>query len=239
MVSLDISRLRANVAAVRLEMDAALQRAGRALGDVKMVAVTKTVETETALACFKEGVADLAENRVQLLLKKQEEIAKNAPEIIPRWHLIGNLQTKKINQILGKITLFHGLDSVALAQELETRATKQSLRMEALLEVNLSGEATKHGFSEEALLREAGFIKQLKFLKIKGLMTMAPLGEAPDKIRALFVRCRELRNRLQLFLDQELPELSMGMSQDYPIAIEEGATLVRIGTKLFEGVQGI
>jgi pyridoxal phosphate enzyme (YggS family) len=216
---IDIARLRANLAGVEERIAAACVRAGRRRTDVTLVAVTKTVSAEIAAMLPELGVVDLGENRPQELWRKAEALPASV-----RWHMIGHLQRNKIDRTLPIASLIHAVDSVRLLDALEAEAIKQDRDVEVLLEVNVSGEASKQGFAPTALPDLSG----LTHVKVRGLMTMAMLQDA-EKCRPTFARLRELRDRLGL------EHLSMGMSNDFEIAIEEGATFIRLGSILFEG----
>jgi PLP dependent protein len=218
-MSIDIARLRANIAAVEERVAKACARAGRRRSEVTLVAVTKTVSAEIAVLLPEAGVVDLGENRPQELWRKAETLTS------VRWHMIGHLQRNKIERTLPIASLIHAVDSVRLLQALDAEAIKQNREINVLLEVNVSGEASKQGFAPTELPELGGLTR----VKVRGLMTMAMLQDA-QKCRPTFVRLRELRDRLGL------EHLSMGMSNDFEIAIEEGATFIRLGTVLFEGV---
>jgi pyridoxal phosphate enzyme (YggS family) len=186
--------------------------------NVKLVAVTKNVPVEDISLVYELGCRDFGENRVQDALPKIEELP---PDI--RWHFIGTLQKNKVKKVVGNFALIHSVDSVELAQEI----SKQGIDTSILLQVNTSGEESKQGFTEDEFRRDLAMIQKMPYIQVKGLMTMAPLTEDVDQIRMCFRRLRELRDELGL------KELSMGMSHDYKIAIEEGATIVRIGSAIF------
>ena len=191
-----------------------------------LIAVSKNQPLEAILEAYAVGCRDFGENRVQEALPKIEA----APDDI-RWHLIGSLQRKKVPQVIGKFALIHSVDSVALAEKIATCSDKAGLQTSILLQVNTSGEETKQGFSPAELKSSFSDLASLKGLNIQGLMTMAPLSEDENVIRAAFRGLRELRDDLEG--KARLPDLSMGMSQDYLIGIDEGATLVRVGRAIF------
>lgn len=186
--------------------------------NVKLVVVTKNVPVEDISLVYELGCRDFGENRVQDALPKIEELP---PDI--RWHFIGTLQKNKVKKVVGNFALIHSVDSVELAQEI----SKQGIDTSILLQVNTSGEESKQGFTEDEFRRNLAMIQKMPYIQVKGLMTMAPLTEDVDQIRMCFRRLRELRDELGL------KELSMGMSHDYKIAIDEGATIVRIGSAIF------
>ncbi len=213
-------KLRANLDAVEGRIAKACARAGRKRSDVALVVVTKNVTADIAALLPEMGVLDLGENRPQELWRKAELLPMDV-----RWHLIGHLQRNKIERTLPLVQFIHAVDSVRLLQALEQEAARQQRQVDVLLEVNASGEASKQGFAPTNLPD----LGALKHLRVRGLMTMAALQE-PEACRPTFVTMRQLRDRLRL------EHLSMGMSNDFAVAIEEGATFIRLGTVLFEGI---
>ena len=198
--------------------------------EVTLVAVTKSVDSDKAEELIKAGVNNCAENRVDKLLQKKQGL-QNHPDI--KWHLIGNLQRRKVKLIVNEIDCFHALDSLKLAEEIQKRAEKQ---LACFVEVNVSGEESKQGISPDELFPFLESLASLTKIKVVGLMTMAPKDASADQIRKVFGTLKELRDLVQ---KKELPhapctELSMGMSQDFQLAIEEGATFIRVGTALFK-----
>ncbi|MDR0297971.1 MAG: YggS family pyridoxal phosphate-dependent enzyme [Streptococcaceae bacterium] len=220
-----------NISAVRARVENAAQLAGRNPEDVRILAVTKYSEAEIAREFAENGVLDLAENRVDKLLEKQAALSE-LTEI--RWHLIGNLQTRKVKDIINHVAVFHALDSLKLAREIDKRAAHV---VDCLLEVNISGEASKHGLMPDELtdtLFEA--LEQLTNVRIIGLMTMAPIDAENDELTEIFGRAHELQQRIASKKMHQIPctELSMGMSQDFEVAIAQGATMVRIGREFLK-----
>ena len=217
-----------DVAAVRARIAAAAARGCRSADDVSIVAVTKGHPLERAREAAAAGLLDLGENRVQEALAKQDAW----PDAPVRWHLIGHLQRNKAKLAAGRFALIHSLDSVRLADALESAATAAGIVQEVLVEVNVACEPQKSGvLPEEApdLVRHAA---TLDHLRLRGLMTMAPYTPDSTVQRRAFRQLRELRDRLATS-DLDLGVLSMGMSDDFEIAVEEGATMVRLGTVLF------
>lgn len=197
--------------------------------DITMVAVTKSVDSNAANELVELGVTDLAENRVDKLLEKKQSLLQNQQI---KWHLIGNLQRRKVKLIINEIDYFHALDSLRLAQEIQKRAEHQ---INCFIEVNVSGEESKHGIQPKEL---PSFIEELEGLdkiNVMGLMTMAPYEASQQEVRDIFSTLKRLQESMKKLNLQYAPctELSMGMSQDFKTAIEEGATFVRIGTALF------
>ena len=209
----------------------AMQAAGRPEGSVRLVAATKTVSVERIREAIAAGLMLAGENRLQEALSKIEAL-RSEPI---RWHFIGQLQRRKARSVIGVFDLIHSVDSLELAEEIDRRAEAAGLRQDILLEVNIGEEATKAGFNSEDLERALPQLGALMHVAVKGLMTIPPPVKDSEEARPYFRRLRELAARLS---QQRIPgismdELSMGMSNDYPVAIEEGATLVRVGTAIF------
>lgn len=225
--------LRSRLYDVEARIHKACDRAGRARSEVTLVAVTKTVSAEVAAVLPRLGILHLGENRPQELWKKSAELPGDV-----RWHLIGHLQRNKIERTLPLVHLIHSVDSVRLLASLEEASAGRPAPLPFLLEVNASREASKGGFAPEALPGILTQLNALQNLQLQGLMTMAAFEEDAERCRPTFRDLHELRDRLRRELApvHTLQHLSMGMSNDYAVAIEEGATLVRIGTALFEGM---
>jgi len=212
-------------------IDAACSRSGRNPDQVRLVAVSKTRPPAAVLELARAGQVLFGENRVQEALVKID-----APELTGlnlSWHLIGHLQKNKARHVAGRFDLIHTVDSMNLAAELDRRSGLSGCRQPVLLQVNQAGESTKSGVSQENLEPLARQVVELENLDLRGLMTIPPLSADPEDSRRWFCGLRELRDRLERVLDRSLPELSMGMSDSYECAVEEGATLVRVGTALF------
>ncbi|WP_010631022.1 YggS family pyridoxal phosphate-dependent enzyme [Sporolactobacillus vineae] len=207
---------------------AACLRSGRRREDVTVLAVTKYVTVQTAREAVDSGILNIAENRKEGLIEKQDAIRDS--RIV--WHLIGTLQTRKVKDVVDRIDYFHALDRLKLAEEINKR--KKTGKLKCFIEMNISGEATKHGISEEELDGFIDALGQLEHISVVGLMTMAPYTEDKELIRQVFRKLRRDRDRIRARKLDYAPctELSMGMSHDYQIAVEEGATFVRIGTAL-------
>jgi pyridoxal phosphate enzyme (YggS family) len=223
--------LRQRLALVEDRIQAACVRAGRPRSAVTLVAITKTVSAASAALLPELGVIDLGESRPQELWNK----APILPTTV-RWHLVGHLQRNKIERTLPLVHLIHSVDSLRLLTALEQEAGKGGRPVDALLEVNASREANKHGFTPEELPGLVSQVAALQYVRVHGLMTMAAFEENPERCRPTFALLRELRDGLRVTLPEphRLEHLSMGMTNDFEVAIEEGATLVRIGTALFE-----
>ena len=216
------------LAQVRERMADAARKSGRTAEQIELVAVSKTHAAEKVREAIEAGQLLFGESRVQEARAKIPLLPSRL-----RWHFIGHLQKNKIRQALPLFELFHGIDSLALAQEMERIAEEEGIRPRVLLEVNVAGEASKHGFSPETLRCDLEAALSLGRLTIEGLMTLPPLAPEAEASRRYFVALRELRDQLEAEFEVRLPQLSMGMSGDFPIAIEEGATLVRVGTAIF------
>ena len=223
--------LRERISAVEARMSAACQRAGRDRTTITLVAITKTVSIRVAAMLPELGIVDLGENRPQELWKKAAAI----PGI--RWHFTGHLQRNKIDPTLALTTLIHTLDSERLALAVHEFGVKRGQPVPVLLEVNCSREAAKGGFAPEELPAVADELMALSGLRPDGLMTMAAHVENPEECRPAFVELRGLRDSLRTRTGLALPQLSMGMSNDFESAIEEGATFIRVGTTLFAGLE--
>ncbi|MBA3272406.1 MAG: YggS family pyridoxal phosphate-dependent enzyme [Chthoniobacterales bacterium] len=217
-----------NLEQVLSRVAAAAEKAGRQIGDIELIAISKKQPAENVRAAFDAGQTTFGESRVQ-------EARVKIP-LLPsalRWHFIGQLQKNKIRHALPLFELFHSVDSLALAMDMRRIAEEEGVRPRVLLEVNVAGEGSKLGFSPDALRRDIEALLALARIDIEGLMTIPPLAAAPEESRTYFIALRELRDGLEREYDVRLPHLSMGMSNDYPIAIEEGATFVRVGTAIF------
>lgn len=229
-------RCRANLEAVRERAAAACRRAGRDPADVLIVGVTKYVDEAATRLLLEAGCHDLAESRPQSLWRKAEALAAAVPP--PRWHLIGHLQRNKIRRTLGLLTLLHSLDSQRLLEAIEAEAAAAGRVCEALVEVNISGDPGRTGVPEAEVAAVLEAAADCPHVRIRGLMGMAGLPEDPGGAglaRRQFAQLREIRDRLAIPA-VPLEELSMGMSDDFEDAILEGATIVRIGSALWEGI---
>jgi pyridoxal phosphate enzyme (YggS family) len=225
-------RLQQNLAQVEEQIAAACRRVGRDRSEVRLVAVTKYVTAPVAQQLVELGVADLGESRPQELWHKAAAVTGSV-----RWHLVGHLQRNKVQRTLPLVDLIHSVDSLRLLDALQSTAAALQRRVCILAEFHLSGESTKQGFApaELGLLAEA--LAARPALQLEGLMTMAALDADETQARRTFQQLRHLRDQLAGKLGRPLPELSMGMTRDFPWAIAEGATLIRVGSALFEGLQ--
>ena len=223
------SDLALNLAAVRDRIAAAERVSGRPAGSVTLVGVVKTQAPGTLVAAVALGLTELGENRVQEAEGHQEAVGRSAV----RWHMIGHLQRNKAGRAVEMFDMVHGVDDLELARALSRRAEAIGRRMPVLIEVNVSGEASKFGIAPTGAAELAEGVEALSGLELRGLMTVGAPVTDPQEARPGFARLRDLRDALAVRLARPLPELSMGMSGDYEVAIEEGATLVRVGSALF------
>lgn len=220
----------ANLAAVRDRLDRAAAAAGRAPGDIRLIAVSKTFGVPHVEAAAAAGLRDLGENRVQEALQKQA-----ATSALPvRWHLVGHLQSNKARKAVG-FDWIHSVDSAALLGRLDRAAAEAGRSPRVLIQADLAGEATKHGAPEAEARRIVDAAAECRAVRLRGLMVMPPWSDDPEAARPWFRRLRALRDALQARAPAavRLDELSMGMSRDFEVAVEEGATMVRVGTALF------
>src|SRR5881628_3120320 len=217
-----------NVACVREQIAQAAAKARRAVDEIELVAITKTHPAEKVREAIEAGQTLFGESRVQEARAKIPELPSNL-----RWHFVGHLQKNKIRHALPLFELIHSVDSLALAQEINRIAEEEGLHPRVLLEVNVAGEGSKFGFKPDKLRAEMESLLALPRLSILGLMTIPPVAEEAEASRKYFVALREVRDRLQTEFHVDLAQLSMGMTQDYAVAVEEGATLVRVGTAIF------
>lgn len=221
------------IAAVRSSIAEACNKAGRDPGEVTLIGVSKVFPVECAEAAVMAGLSDLGENRVQELLPKIERFEEIG--LSANWHLIGTLQKNKVKYIIGKTHLIHSVNTIELAEEISKRSSNAGLVTDVLIQANVSGEESKHGFAPEELDRFCNMAGDMNGIRVRGLMTMAPIQTYEGEARSVFAKTREIYEQLR----SEVPDpaawniLSMGMSQDYEYAILEGATCVRIGTAIF------
>jgi PLP dependent protein len=217
-----------NLERVREQIMQVAAKTGRSENEVELVAITKTHPAERIREAVEAGQTLFGESRVQEARAKIPELPSNL-----RWHFVGHLQKNKIRHALPLFELFHGVDSLALAREMNRMAAEEGGHPRVLLEVNVAGEGSKFGFKAETLRTEIELLLDLPRLSLEGLMCIPPLADEAEASRKFFMQLRELRNSLEKEFDVKLPHLSMGMTQDFWIAVEEGATLVRVGTAIF------
>lgn len=242
-------KLSDNVKRIRERMAAACERRGRSLDEVRLVAVTKTVEVDVVRTAVEAGLLDLGESRVQELIRRagmvrehlnrRRSMDRTEIPADPRWHMVGHLQRNKVRALLPWVQMIHSVDSLRLAEEISDEAVRLDRVVPVLIEVNVSGEKSKYGIAVGAVPHLAENLADSPGIRIVGLMTMAPYSENPQDARPHFARLYEVMEDMQTerILGPDFRELSMGMSSDFEVGIEEGATLVRVGTALFEGVQ--
>ncbi|MCM8765811.1 MAG: YggS family pyridoxal phosphate-dependent enzyme [Candidatus Omnitrophica bacterium] len=223
--------LRENLAKVEERIERACRKVGRDPEEITLVCVTKGVEIEKISEIVNLGVTDIGENRVQEALKKFEQL--QAGQSI-KWHMVGHLQSNKAKYAVRIFDLIHSVDSLKLAEEINRQAERINKIQEILVQVNVSGEKTKFGIKPEDLFSLGEEILKFKNLRLRGLMTIAPIVESPEDARFCFRKLRELRDEFNYLTNYQLTILSMGMSQDFEVAIEEGANMVRIGTAIFK-----
>ena len=219
-----------NVAEVEANIQKACERAGRSRDEVTLIAVSKTKPVSDIYEVMETGIKDYGENKVQELCDKIETISEPL-----NWHMIGHLQRNKVKYIVDKVRMIHSVDSLRLAQQISSEAVKKGVDVDILIEVNVAEEASKFGISTEAVIQLAEDISKLPAVHIRGLMTVAPFTENPEDNRPYFRNLRQLAVDIaRKNIDNvTINELSMGMTGDYEVAIEEGATMVRVGTGIF------
>ena len=222
--------LKENLANVEKNIEQACKNAGRSRDEVTLIAVSKTKPVEMLQEIYDENIRDFGENKVQELCSKMEQLPSDI-----RWHMIGHLQRNKVKYIVGKVELIHSVDTYRLAEEINIQAKKQNVIVPILVEVNIAHEESKFGITAEDAILLVEEISKLENIRIKGLMTIAPYVENPEDNRLYFRKIKQLsvditnKNIDNVFMEI----LSMGMTGDYMVAIEEGATMVRVGTGIF------
>jgi len=226
----ETSSIAANLERVRERVARAAERAGRRADEITIVAVSKTFSVEVIRAAHEAGLRHFGENRVQEFDAKHAKLSDLGDTI---WHFIGHLQSNKAHRAVRLFDRIDCVDSLSLAHKLETAAATEHLRLPVLIEVHLGREATKSGVAEKDLPELAAGFSQLPHLELQGLMTIPPYSDGPEDARPYFRKLRELRDALRRETGFALPVLSMGMSHDFEVAIEEGATEIRVGTALF------
>jgi PLP dependent protein len=217
-----------NLERVRTQIGEAAKKRGRSAGDIELVAISKTHEAEKMRLAFEAGQQLFGESRVQEARAKIPLLPSAA-----RWHFVGRLQRNKVRHALPLFELFHSVDSLELARDMNRIADEEGLRPRVLLEVNVAGEGSKIGFAPEILREQMETLLGLQRLTIEGLMTIPPIAPEAEASRRYFVTLRELRDQFASEFQIALPHLSMGMTGDFTVAVEEGATLVRVGTAIF------
>ena len=222
--------IKENLEDIKIKIDAACRRAGRQNTEVTLIAVSKTKPLSMIEEAYAAGMREFGENKPQEMRDKSKAL-----EVPVHWHMIGSLQTNKIKYVVGTACMIHSVDSISLAAAIEKEAAKKELVMDILLEVNMAEEESKHGFSSKDVLVAVSELAKMSHLRLRGLMTVAPYTENAEENRIYFRKMKELlvdinaKNIDNVCMDS----LSMGMSSDYEVAIEEGATMVRVGTGIF------
>jgi len=223
--------IKENIDEILKRTAAAAMRSGRSPEDITVIAVSKTVDGERAREAVECGLVNLGENRVQELVSKYEQLS----DMDVRWHLIGNLQKNKVKYIIDKTTLIHSVENSELANEINKRAQKNNIISSVLIELNIGQEESKFGLDEENVYSFVKDMEQFENIRVLGLMTVAPFSENPEDIRWVFKKMKGIYDKISdmKFKNTEMKYLSMGMTNDFEIAIEEGANIVRIGTAVF------
>ncbi len=217
-----------NLRTVQQRIESAAKRAGRDASDIRLVVVSKNRTIETIREAMHAGATRFGENRAQEFARKQQE----EPGL--EWHFVGHLQTNKVGLVAGKVALIHSVDSLRLAECISVRAQEADIIQEVLVQVNVSGEESKYGLAEAEAVHACREMSEMPGIAVCGLMTMAPLTEEPEEARPVFRAARLLRDEMQRACPKaHLRWLSMGMSGDFEVAVEEGANLLRIGTAVF------
>jgi pyridoxal phosphate enzyme (YggS family) len=231
--SMNQNNIRENIDNIRMRVEKAALKAGRKPEEIKIIAVTKNIAPDKIIEAIDAGIVDLGENRVQELQDKINTI--NALKKNANWHMIGHLQRNKVKYLIDSVDMIHSLDSIELATEMDKRAQKADRIIDVLVQVNIAGEKSKFGIYEDRVMDFVKKVSKCKNIKVKGLMTIAPLVQDPEDARFVFKQLRKI------FIDIsrenidniDMDYLSMGMSNDFEVAIEEGANIVRIGTAIF------
>ncbi len=222
--------IRDNIISINDNIEKICRRIGRNPSEVEVIAVTKTVDADAINYVIACGAENIGESKAQEIMSKYEKIIKKV-----KWHLIGHLQTNKVKYIIDKVDLIHSVDSLSLAEEIDKRATKAGLIKDILIQVNVAEEASKFGIKYDEIDRFLEQLQKYENIQVKGFMTIAPYFEDVELVRPIF---RRLKEKFDQIAGLDMPKvqmtyLSMGMTNDYPVAIEEGANLVRIGTGIF------
>jgi pyridoxal phosphate enzyme (YggS family) len=223
--------IRENIDDIVKKIEAACKKVGRNPNDITLIAVSKTVESPKVREAFAAGVDNLGENRVQELVKKYEDLK----DIDIKWHMIGHLQKNKVKYIIDKTVLIHSVESLSLAEEIDKRAKKAGIVANVLIELNIGEEESKFGIKEENVYDFVKSMEEFENIKVSGLMTVAPFCENPEDVRWVFKKMKDIYDKISAMnlKNAEMKYLSMGMTNDFEIAIEEGSNMIRIGTAIF------
>ncbi len=223
--------IKENIDSIMKKIDTACKKTGRNPKDITLLAVSKTVESDRAKEAVEAGIKNLGENKVQELVKKYEEL-KN---INVKWHMIGHLQKNKVKYIIDKNILIHSVESLSLAEEINKRARNSNLTADVLIELNIGEEESKFGINEDNVYDFIRSMEQFENIRVLGLMTVAPFCENPEDVRWVFKTMKNIYSKISIMnlRNTEMKYLSMGMTNDFEIAIEEGSNIIRIGTAIF------
>ncbi|MDI9496301.1 MAG: YggS family pyridoxal phosphate-dependent enzyme [Bacillota bacterium] len=223
--------IRENIDDIVKKIEAACKKVGRNPNDITLIAVSKTVESPKVREAVAAGVDNLGENRVQELVKKYEDLK----DIDIKWHMIGHLQKNKVKYIIDKTVLIHSVESLSLAEEIDKRAKKAGIVANVLIELNIGEEESKFGIKEENVYDFVKSMEEFENIKVSGLMTVAPFCENPEDVRWVFKKMKDIYDKISAMnlKNAEMKYLSMGMTNDFEIAIEEGSNMIRIGTAIF------
>lgn len=219
-----------NISNVLSSIKEACKKSNRNPNDVKLIAVTKTIDVERINAVLKTGIGDIGENKVQEIMEKYDKIEYN-----PKWHLIGHLQTNKVKYIIDKVDLIHSLDSLRLAEEINKRAKKINRIMDVLIQINIADDDAKFGIEYNDINEFIKEIASFDNIRVQGLMSIVPYASNPEEVRPYFRKMKEIFDGLKdsNYENVDMNYLSMGMTNDYVVAIEEGSNMVRVGTGIF------
>ena len=223
--------IRENIDDITKKIENTCKKIGRNPKDITVIAVSKTVDSERAKEAVEAGINNLGENRVQELIKKYDELS----DLDVKWHMIGHLQKNKVKYIIDKTVLIHSVESLSLAEEINKRAEKNNFVANVLIELNIGEEESKFGINEENVYDFITSMEQFENIRVLGLMTVAPFCENPEDVRWVFKKMKNIYDKISTMnlRNTEMNYLSMGMTNDYEIAIEEGSNIIRIGTAIF------
>ncbi|QEK11978.1 YggS family pyridoxal phosphate-dependent enzyme [Crassaminicella thermophila] len=221
--------IKRNILNIKKEIYETCNKIGRKPDDIQLIAVTKTVDSERINEAIMQGITDIGENRVQEIMKKYDDVSNVG------WHLIGHLQTNKVKYIIDKVKMIHSLDRINLAEEINKRAKQHNRIMDVLVQVNVANEETKFGLDCSEVYEFLERMQPLEYIQVKGLMTIAPYEENPEDVRKYFKTLKAMFEEIKVkkLPRVEMKYLSMGMTNDFKVAIEEGSNMIRVGTGIF------
>ncbi len=224
-----MSQITDNITDIRQEIADTCKKLGKKPEEVQLIAVTKTIEPERINEAIANGITDIGENKVQEIMDKYTLVSPI------NWHMIGHLQTNKVKYIIDKVKLIHSLDRISLAEEIQKRAERINRAVDVLVQVNIGQEETKSGIEPDEVYDFVAALRSFSYIQVKGLMTVAPYKEDPEEVRPYFNTMKEVFERIRAknLPGIEMKYLSMGMTNDYKVAIEEGANIIRVGTAIF------